>query len=568
MSDRRADRPSLLTSLRHRDYRFFIGAFTTSCIGSWAYNVALAVWLIDETGSSGWLAAATAARFGPALVVSAYGGVLADRFERVRLMVGLDVFLGLAMTLLATEMLLGASPVLVLLTVGVTATVSTVYEPAAAAMTPQLVPARDLGSANALRNTVDNVCVVAGPAIGALTLLVADPWLAVGFNALTFALSAALVARVRTRSQPVDVTQGGEAGPLHQLTVGIRTIAGSSGTAVLVTFSVIATFVYGTDTVLFVVVSEEVLGTGAEGYGYLLAGLGIGGIAAAGLVTRLEQQPRLGPVILVGMALFCLPTLVFLVTDQPVVGFAAQCLRGAATMVVDVLAITALQRSVPPERLGRVFGAFDGLCLGAILVGSALVPVGIGLLGLDAMLWFTGLVVPLLCLLGLPALRRLDAESAARRAELAPHIALLAGSGLFASVSEGALEQLASQSVREHVPSGTLLVEQGQVADAFFLAESGDFAVSARGDDGLTVDLPPMGPGAGFGEIGLIEGIPRTATVRALGDAVVLRIPGDAFVAALTQETPTAALLDGASLRLSRTHPTRRLTQAGIPRED
>lgn len=568
MSGRRSGRPSLLNSLRHRDYRFFIGAFTTSCIGSWAYNVALAVWLIDETGSSAWLAAATAARFGPALVMSAYGGVLADRFERVRLMVGLDVFLTLAMAVLALEMLVGASPVLVLVTVGVTASVSTVYEPAATAMTPLLVPERDLGSANALRNTVDNVCVVAGPAIGALALLVADPWLAVAFNALTFAVSALLVARVRTRSRPVDVTAGGEAGPLQQLTVGVRTIAESSGTAVLVAFSVVATFVYGTDTVLFVVVSDEVLGTGAEGYGYLLAGLGIGGIAAAGLVTRLEQRPRLGPVILAGMALYCLPTLVFLVTEEPAVGFVAQCLRGAATMVVDVLAITALQRSVPADRLGRVFGAFDGLCLGAILVGSALIPLGIRLLGLDAMLWFAGLGVPLLCLLGLPALRRLDAESAVRRAELAPRIALLSRSGLFASVSEGALEQLASQAVRQEVPAGTVVIAQGEPADAFYVAESGDLEVTAYREDGTVVDLPTMGPGAGFGEIGLIEGIPRTATVRALSDVALLRIPGDAFVAALTQEAPTAALLDGASLRLSRTHPTRRLTQAGIPRED
>ena len=105
------------------------------------------------------------------------------------------------------------------------------------------------------------------------------------------------------------------------------------------------------------------------------------------------------------MALYCLPTLVFLVTEEPAVGFVAQCLRGAATMVVDVLAITALQRSVAADRLGRVFGAFDGLCLGAILVGSALIPLGIRLLGLDAMLWFTGLGVPVLCLLGLPAPR-------------------------------------------------------------------------------------------------------------------------------------------------------------------
>ena len=269
------------------------------------------------------------------------------------------------------------------------------------------------------------------------------------------------------------------------------------------------------------------------------------------------------------MALYCLPTLVFLVTEEPAVGFVAQCLRGAATMVVDVLAITALQRSVPADRLGRVFGAFDGLCLGAILVGSALIPVGIRLLGLDAMLWFTGLGVPVLCLLGLPALRRLDAESAVRRAELAPRIALLSRSGLFASVSEGALEQLASQAVREEVPAGTVVIAQGEPADAFYVAESGDFEVTApRGGRGRGRLCRPWAraPASARSVSSRASRVRRPCAASA--DAVLLRIPGEAFVAALTQEAPTAALLDGASLRLSRTHPTRRLTQAGIPRED
>ena len=548
-SRRKSDKPSLLTSLRHRDYRLFMAAFTTSSVGSWAYNVALAVWLLDETGSAGWVAASTVARFAPALVMSVYGGVLADRFERVRLMVGLDVVFCLCMLALAAEMLVGAPPLLVVATAAISSTLSSIYEPAAAAMTPQLVPERDLGSANTLRNTVDNVCVVAGPAIGAGVLLLAEPWLTVLLNALTFAASAALIGLVSVRSRPVDVTEGGEVGPLKQVTVGLRTIAKSPGTAVLVAFSIVATFVFG---------------TGAEGFGYLLAGLGVGGIAAAGLVTRLERRPRLGPVILLGMAGYCLPTLIFLAVDEPVVAFVAQCVRGAATLVVDVLAITALQRSVPPERLGRVFGAFDGLMIVAVLVGSAAIPVGIETLGLDAMLWFTGLGVPLLCLAGLPALRRMDADSAARRAELAPRVDLLSRADLFADVSEGALEQLAAQAERVDVAAGTVIIEQGDVADAFYVAESGEYAVSATDERGETVGLPSMTAGAGFGEIGLIERIPRTATVQARTEGVVLRIPGDTFVAALTQETPSPALLDGASLRLSRTHPTRRLTQAGL----
>lgn len=554
----------LTTALRHRDFRYFIAAFTTSSIGSWAYNVALVVWLLDETGSAGWIAAATVCRFVPSLVMSAYGGVIADRFERIRLMVGLDLALACLMVAIAVEMAVGAPPALVVLTAALSSTTATVYEPAAAAMTPLLVPERDLGSANALRNTIDNITVVAGPGLGGLLLLVSPPWVTLLFNAATFAVSAILIARVRARSTPVDVTEGGEAGPLRQTLVGIRTIAENASTATLVAFSIVATFVFGVDTVMFVVLSEDLLGTGAEGMGYLLAGLGVGGILAAPLVTRLERLPRLGTVILVGMAVYCLPTLAFLVTDEPGVGFAAQVARGAGTLVVDILAITALQRSVPPERLGRVFGAFDSLMLMVILIGSSLVPFWINWFGLDSLIWATGLGVPALCLLGIPWLRRMDQESAERRARLAPQVALLARCDIFESVSEGALEQLAGDAKLIDVPAGTVLIEEGESADAFYVIESGRFGVSARGEGGVATTLPEMGSGTGFGEIGLIEGIARTATVTALVDSRVLWVDGGAFVAALTEETPSVALIDGAAARLGRTHPSARITRAAL----
>ena len=121
------------------------------------------------------------------------------------------------------------------------------------------------------------------------------------------------------------------------------------------------------------------------------------------------------------MALYCLPTLVFLVIDEPAVGFVAQCLRGAGTLVVDVLAITALQRSVPPTGWAGSSAPSTALMLAGDPGRLGPDPAsGIRHLGLDAMLWFTGLGVPALCLLGAPRLRRMDAEAAARRAELAP----------------------------------------------------------------------------------------------------------------------------------------------------
>jgi hypothetical protein len=269
-------------------------------------------------------------------------------------------------------------------------------------------------------------------------------------------------------------------------------------------------------------------------------------------------------VILLGMAGYCLPTLLFLVVDQPVVAFVAQCVRGASTLVVDVLALTALQRSVPHDRLARVFGAFDGLLILAVLLGSLVVPILMALVGLDGVIWTAGLVIPVLCLAGIPRLRRMDAESVARRAALAPKVALLQRCDLFASVGEGAVEQLAGESSYVDLSDGTVVVHQDEAADAFYVIDVGTFGVSARTEAGADVEVRDMGPGEYFGEIGLIEAIPRTATVRCRGEGRVLRVGGEAFVDALTHEAPSAALLDGASVRLGRTHPSRTLTRAAL----
>ncbi|MDX6365274.1 MAG: hypothetical protein QOK30_350 [Nocardioidaceae bacterium] len=557
-------KPGLFTSLRHRDFRLLMAAFTGSAIGSWAYNVALAVWIFDETGSAGWVGVSTVGRFLPALLFSAYGGVLADRFERVKLMVVLDTASAVVMAVLAVETALHAPVVLAIVTAGLTSTISTVYEPATAAMTPQLVAERDLGSANALRNTIDNVCVIAGPGLGALLLVGGKPWLAIAVNAASFAFSAVTVSMIGSRSVPVDVTDGGEAGALTQMLVGVRTIGSSPSAAILVAYSVIATFVFGIDTVLFVVLSRDVLGTGAEGYGYLLAGLGAGGVVAAGLVTRLERRPRLGVIIVAGMAMYCLPTLVFLFAGSPVLAFAIQMLRGAGTLVVDVLAITALQRSLPRDKLARVFGAFETLVLGAILLGGVVTPIVLRRFGLDSAIWLSGAGIPVLCLLGWPVLRSMDRQAVARHTLLAPRVKALESCDLFAEVSPGGLDELADAAAETDVQPGTPVVCEGEAADAFYVVVDGDFAVTSLGEHGRSQALAALHGGDYFGEIGLIEHVPRTASVTALTNGRLLRIDGAAFVDALTERVPSTALLDGASVRLERTHPSRRLTQAGI----
>lgn len=553
----------LFASLRHRDFRWLIAAFTVSDIGTWAYNVALAVWVFDATGSVGWVAATTVCRFVPALVLSTYAGVVADRFEKVHLMRAVDLIFAVVMVAMALVMSADGPVAAVLVAAAAASCLGIVYDPAAAGLTPHAVPETHLASANALRNTIDNLTVVAGPAMGALLLLAGPPHVAVLINAATFVASAFLVSRVRARSRAVDVTEGGETGVLRQMLVGVRAIGTSTATAVLVSYSLLATLVFGIDTVLFVAVSDEILGTGADGYGYLLAGLGVGGLLAAPLVTRAEARASLGPVILAGMAAYCLPTMVLLVTDEPVVAFSAQVVRGAGTLFVDVLAITALQRALPADVIARVFGAFNTLALTAILIGSVGASWVIAGLGLDAAIWATGGGMFALSLLGWPWVREMDRQARARREQLAPRIALVEACDLFQQVPEGGVVQLAGSAEQVEAAAGTVVLAEGAPADAFFVVVDGRLSVhSSRAPAGAVI--PELVAGDYFGEIGLIEGIGRTAEVRAVTPVTLLRIPGEDFLDALSANRPSAAIIDGASRRLRRTHPGQELSRAGL----
>jgi predicted MFS family arabinose efflux permease len=438
---------------------------------------------------------------------------------------------------------------------GVNSMVTTTYQPAVAAVVPQLVPAKDLAAANTLQNTVENLCVIAGPAIGALLLLTGSVTIGFAVNAASFLVSALLVSRMSVRSKPVDVTDGGAVGPFRQMLVGIQAIASSSAARLLVLYSVLASFVYGVDTVQFLFISREQLGTGSTGYGYLLAGLGAGGVAAAGLVNRISAWPRLGTAILVGMSVYCLPTLLFLTVHAPAAAFAVEAVRGAGTLVVDVLAITALQRSMPEEKLARVFGAFFTLVLLAITLGALVTPLVLNGTSLDTTLWLAGIGIPGVALLGWPWLRRMDNLNVARLIALEPRIVVLQRAAILAEASRPVLERLAAGATELDVAAGANVVTEGEDADAFYVIEDGGMAVRSRGGGAVEKALPALVAGDYFGEIGLLQQSARTATVTANRPSKVLRIGGEQFLEALSSGSASMSLLEGARTRFARTHP-------------
>ena len=360
------------------------------------------------------------------------------------------------------------------------------------------------------------------------------------------------------------MTDAGRAGPLRQMAVGFATVGRSGQARLLVAFCALVSFVYGTDTVVLVAVAHTQLHTGARGYGWLLAGLGAGGVLMAPAIPRLAASSRLAPVIIAGALGYTVPTALLVVVHSPTLAFAIEVVRGASTLVVDALAITALQRAVAPELVARVFGVFFALVISAIALGAVIAPALLRATDLHTALYAVAFGPALVALAGYPALVRLDRAAAGRLAALAPRIALLERVGMFEAASRPVLERLAAALAEVAVAAGTEVVREGDASDALFVIVEGHARVTARAVEGERF-LSDLGAGDYFGEIGVLEGIPRTATVTAATDCRLYRLEAADFFEALTNVPPASTLLDVARARLATTRPTLQPRFAAMP---
>ena len=540
-----------------RDVRLLFTGLAVSATGSWAYNAALLALVYTRTHSLAWVGAAGLVRFLPSLLLSPYSGVVVERSDRFRLLLVTNSLALVWQCLLAVVALAHGPIVLVLALAALSASTGTFEMPAVGASVPSMVPESELVAANALQSTIDNLVVIIGPALGALLLAFSSPTVVFFVNAATFGAAALLVTRISFRSTKVDVTEGGTAGVLSQMLVGVRAILGARSARALVAMCALVSFIYGTDTVLFIGVSAHKLGTGADGFGYLLAGLGVGGVLMASVVNRLAARPKLAWVIYAGVAGYTLPTALMVVIHSPELAFVVEVVRGGSTLVVDVIAITALQRAVPRDQLGRVMGSFWAFIIAAIGLGTVITPAITTSFGLDAGLWTMALAPSLVALVALPAMRRVDRDTAAVSALLAPKVALLEQLGIFAAANRTLLERLAADAAEQSFEPGAPIITQGDQADYLYVLMEGSVEVSSSGSSGgpakpiRTMKAPDF-----FGEIGILRHVPRTANVVACEGCRCALIDGQQLLDALGSASLSSAMLARTSTLLEATHPS------------
>jgi hypothetical protein len=189
-----------------------------------------------------------------------------------------------------------------------------------------------------------------------------------------------------------------------------------------------------------------------------------------------------------------------------------------------------------------VFGAFETCLITTMALGSAIAPVLLHLWGLRTTMAVMGLTIGAIALAGLPRMRQMD-----RRLEAPAGLPLLQAIPMFAPLKVVTLDALARALDRVDVVAGDVVVHEGDESDRFYIIESGLVRVTAA--DGHL--LREEGPGDYFGEIGLLRDVPRTATITAAADTVLLALDRDEFLDAVTGQ--------GEARRLAEDVVTRRL---------
>ena len=398
--------------LRHAAFRrLFIGN-GVSFFGYQFTAVAVPVQVYQLTHSNLWVGMVSFGGLLPLIVFSLWGGAIADRFDRRRVLLASSLLMwSTTLALLVQALLRLRSPVLILVLVAVQAAAFAVSNPTRTAITPRLMPEQEVAAAQTLSYTMGNVSSVAGPIAAGLVVAQLDIWLAYAVDAVAF--TVALWAALRLPALPpqrATATTGTKSSSLRDVREGLRYLVGAR--VILLAFAIdIAAMVLAMPRALFPAVADERFGQGS--LSWLYSSIAIGSVLAgisSGWIGRVRRQglALTAAVVVWGLAVAAAGAVPWL---WAVVAFLA--LGGAADMVSAVYRQTMMLTYAPDEMRGRLQGVFFAVVAGGPRLGDLRAGTMAQFTG-TTVAWVSGglaaAAVALLLGLAFPVLRRYPAQ--------------------------------------------------------------------------------------------------------------------------------------------------------------
>ena len=277
--------------------------------------------------------------------------------------------------------------------------------------------------------------------------------------------------------------------------------------------------------VLYVELARGVLHRGGAWTGYLCGAAGAGGVLAVAFTAHLVGRPRLAGPLAVSIAVWSVAFIGLAAVPGVGAALALLLLAGGAEKTFDVTGRMLLQRVARSDALAGVFGLLEGFQMAGYAAGSLLAPALVALGGAPAAFLGVGAILPLIALLTGRRLLDIDRHATVPVVE----IALLRSMPIFEALPPQTLEPLAGALEPLALAAGAEVIRQGEEGDLFYLIADGEVDVIASGRHVATLHR-----GDGFGEIALLNGVPRTATVTARTDVHLYTLERETFLVTLT----------------------------------
>ncbi|MFY9743374.1 MAG: MFS transporter [Candidatus Sulfotelmatobacter sp.] len=354
-------------AFQYRDFRLMWFGACTSSIGTWMQIVAQG-WLIYRLSHSAFLLALDQFLAGiPIFLFSLIGGVVADRVERRKILLGSQYVQMASAGILTILVTMGMVQVWEILCLSFVSGFAQAFGgPAYQALIPTLVERDDMPNAIALNSIQFNVAVMVGPALGGQTLAhLGERW-CFGLNALSFLAPIISLSIIKTRFLPAKTTES----MLKSLKQGIHFARQQNSMEALILLAFCMTALAMPMRTYFPVFVKDIFHRGPETYGNLLALMGLGSILGSLAIASAGNMRRKGLVALASLICLGIGISGFALSKSLPFSFGILVLAGAAMMAVFATVNSLVQLITTNEMRGRVMSVYNFAFRGGMPMGN------------------------------------------------------------------------------------------------------------------------------------------------------------------------------------------------------
>ncbi|MDO8186968.1 MFS transporter [Conexibacter sp. JD483] len=384
------------------NYRRYLRGQSLSLVGTWMQMTAQSWLVLTLSDSSSALGIVIGLQTLPVLLLGPYGGVVADRVDKRRLMIALQTAMGLQAAALGLLALSGVARLWMVAALALLLGLNNAFEnPARQSFMLELVGRDSLRNAVSLNSTLVNVARVIGPAVGGVLIATVGVGVCFLLNAVSFVFVVGSLLRLDATaldpSPPIVRAKG-------QLREGLRYVASDPQLAVPLLMMAIAGVLTYEFQVTLPVLAKGPLDAGAEGFGLMTAAMGAGAVGG-GLWVATRGSTGL-PSLTRAAALFGVVMVLAALAPSLPLALVALALVGWAMVQFMSTGNATLQLEADPAMRGRVMSLWFVAFQGSTPIGGPLVGWAMGWLGARAGLGIGAIGCLLAALLGLAAWRR------------------------------------------------------------------------------------------------------------------------------------------------------------------